>query len=264
MAPAPDDRQRALHDELLAALDGDPYVRFELDPGTLARVRTAPGRAVSYMSSHPYRGVRWITALAADPSSSDDVAVAVDLLTELARESAAAGDPVTGITVSRGGRELLPDDLRPPEAWQWDFWWTDEAPATTAYDVVDLDAADPRIPVLLAAASPSAPIAPGDPRVTRWAGIEDADLVETDGLAALLAQTGHRSGAAHLNDVATHPDRRGRGLAKALCGRVTADALAAGAPAVTLGMYAENDAARRVYTALGFHCARGQTSGPLG
>jgi hypothetical protein len=28
-------------------------------------------------------------------------------------------------------------------------------------------------------------------------------------------------------------------------------------------MYADNDAARRVYTRLGFSCVRGQTSGPL-
>jgi predicted GNAT family acetyltransferase len=28
-------------------------------------------------------------------------------------------------------------------------------------------------------------------------------------------------------------------------------------------MYADNDAARGVYTALGFRCLRGQTSGPL-
>ena len=72
-----------------------------------------------------------------------------------------------------------------------------------------------------------------------------------------------RSGADHLNDVATHPDRRGRGLARLLCGQVTVDSLRAGRPAVALGMYADNDAARTVYSALDFTCVRGQTSGPL-
>ena len=96
-------------------------------------------------------------------------------------------------------------------------------------------------------------------------GIEDpeAGLADTGGLAAVLAVTRPRSGAAHLNDVATHPHRRGRGLARLLCGQVTVDALRDGRPAVTLGMYADNDAARRVYSGLGFTCARGQTSGPL-
>ncbi len=271
VTPAPDDHQRELHAELLSALDDDAFVRFEIDPGGLSRVRAEPGRGAAFVSLHPHRAVTWITSLAADPGSSDDIAVAVRLLVDLAAESAAAGDPVTGVTVSRGGRELLPAELRSPEAWQWDFWWTDVAPApvVTAYadalSVVDLHESDPRIPLLLGLASPSAPISPGDPRVTRWAAIEDPEggLPDTGGLAALLAETLHRSGAAHLNDVATHPDRRGRSLAKALCGQVTADALAAGRPAVSLGMYADNDAARRVYTALGFHCVRGQTSGPL-
>jgi GNAT superfamily N-acetyltransferase len=271
VAPAPDQHQRALHSELLAALDQDAFVRFEIDPGGLSRVRTVPGRAAAFVSVHPHRAVTWISGLAADPTSSDDIALAVRLLVDLAAESAAAGNPVTGVTVSRGGRDLLPGSLRPPEAWQWDFWWTDVPPSpvwTTYGDalrVVDLAATDPRIPLLLEVASPSAPISPGDPRVTRWAAIEDPEggLDDTGGLAALLAETLHRSGAAHLNDVATHPDRRGRALAKALCGQVTADALAAGRPAVSLGMYAENDAARRVYDALGFTCVRGQTSGPL-
>jgi GNAT superfamily N-acetyltransferase len=271
VAPAPDEHQRALHSELLAALDQDAFVRFEVDPGALSMVRTEPGRAAAFVSQHPHRAVTWINALAADPTSPDDVAAAVRLLVELATGSADAGNPVSGVTVSRGGRDLLPDALRPPEAWQWDFWWTDRppGPVRTAYGtsvrVVDLDAADPRIPLLLEVASPSAPISPGDPRVTRWAAIEDPEggLADTGGLAALLAETLQRSGAAHLNDVATHPERRGRSLAKALCAQVTVDALAAGRPAVTLGMYAENDAARRVYDALGFRCVRGQTSGPL-
>ena len=271
MTPAPDQRQRALHDELLTALGQDAFMRFEVDPGGLSRIRTAPGRAAAFVSVHPHRGVTWINGLAADPSSSADIALAVRLLDELASESAEAGNPVTGVTVSRGGAELLPAGLRPPQVWQWDFWWTDEppSPVETAYGeavrVIDLDPSDERIPSLLALASPSAPISPGDPRVTRWAAIEDPEggLEDTGGLAALLAETVQRSGAAHLNDVATHPERRGRALAKALCARVTSDALAAGRPAVTLGMYAENDAARRVYDALGFRCVRGQTSGPL-
>jgi ribosomal protein S18 acetylase RimI-like enzyme len=175
--------------------------------------------------------------------------------------------------VSRGGRDLLPADLRAPEAWEWDFWVTyaEPAPAAllTAYGegvpVVDLSGADPRLEPLLDLASPSAPIRPGDPRVVRWAAIEDPEggLPDTGGLAAVLAVTHQRSGAAHLNDVATHPARRGRGLARALCGQVTVDALREGRPAVTLGMYADNDPARRVYTTLGFTCVRGQTSGPL-
>jgi ribosomal protein S18 acetylase RimI-like enzyme len=52
-------------------------------------------------------------------------------------------------------------------------------------------------------------------------------------------------------------------LARLLCGTVTAEALAAGAPAVTLDMYASNDVARRLYTGLGFVWGRGSSSGLL-
>lgn len=273
MAPVPDEHQLDLHARLLAALHDDPFVLLDVDAGALERIATVPGEAVAWLSSHPSRGVRWVTGLAADPASAADVASAVRLVVQLATQARDAGHRPAGVTVSRGGRGLLPADLQAPEAWEWDFWVTRDEPApeamTSAYGhtvrVVDLPAADPRLGPLLDLASPDAPLRPGDTRVVRWAAIEDPDhgLPDTGGLAAVLAVTHQRSGADHLNDVATHPERRGRGLARALCGQVTVDALRAGRPAVTLGMYADNEPARRVYTALGFTCVRGQTSGPL-
>lgn len=276
MSPAADDHQLSLHRTLLEALDGDPFVRYELDPGTLAEVAAIDGRAVAWVGQHR-TGLRWATGLAADPASASDVAAAVDLLVAVAGRSADAGSPVAGVTISRGGRELLPAHLLQPEAWEWDLWWTERAPAPASYavpgveadDVVDLAADDPRIAALLEVASPTASIPAGDPRVARWAGLPDpagpgaADTADTGGLVGLVAVTHHRSGAHHLNDVATHPVRRGRRLARVVCGVVTAQALSSGAPAVTLGMYADNDAARALYAALGFTCVRGQTSGRL-
>ncbi|MFN8156731.1 MAG: GNAT family N-acetyltransferase [Candidatus Nanopelagicales bacterium] len=273
MSPAPDDHQRDLHRTLLEALDGDPFVRFELDPGTLAEVAVVPGVAVAWVGRHR-SGVRWTTGLAADPADPAHIAAAVDLLVPLARAAAEAGSPVSGVTVSRGGRDLLPPDLRQPQAWEWDLWWTAAAPDPDVYAVpggavTDLDPGDPRIGALLETASPTAAIPAGDPRVVRWAGVEDpdgpgqSDTAGTGGLVGLLALTHHRSGAHHLNDVATHPARRGRRIARLVCGEVTRQSLEAGAPAVTLGMYADNDPARALYTGLGFTCVRGQTSGPL-
>ncbi|HSN05737.1 MAG TPA: GNAT family N-acetyltransferase [Candidatus Angelobacter sp.] len=273
MTPAPDAHQLDLHARLAAALEDDPFVLLDVDAGALERIAAVPGEAVAWLSNHPSRGVRWVTGLAADPASAADVAAAVRLVVRLATEARDSGHGPAGVTVSRGGRPLLPPDLQAPEAWEWDFWVTREEPGpeamVSAYGpaarVVDVPAADPRLAPLLDLASPSAPLRPGDPRVVRWAAIEDPDhgLSDTGGLAAVLAVTVQRSGAAHLNDVATHPERRGRGLARTLCGQVTLDALRAGHPAVTLGMYADNDPARRVYSALGFTFVRGQTSGPL-
>jgi ribosomal protein S18 acetylase RimI-like enzyme len=272
VTPAPDDQQQDLHRCLLEALDHDAYLCFELDPGTLEEVATRDGEAVAWIGRHR-SGLRWATGLAGDPHDPRHLAAAAELLDDLAGADVGTDAEVRGVTITRGGREHLPERLRVPEPWEWDFWWTDAEPEAaalvTAYDgsagVRDLEAGDDRIGLLLDLASPSAPIRPGDPRVVRWAGIEDPEggLPDTGGLAAVLAVTRPRSGAAHLNDVATHPDRRGRALARLLCGQVTVDALRGGTPAVTLGMYADNDAARRVYSRLGFTCARGQTSGPL-
>ena len=265
MSPAPDAAQVALHETLLDALDHDPFIRFELDAGSLDQITVRSGAAVAWTGRHR-SGVRWCTGLAAEPSRRDHLAAAAELVTELVASTA----PVSGVTVSRGGRDLLPPPLRPDPAWEWDFWWTDSAPDPSSYavpgfEVVDLAPDDARVAPLLALASPTAPIAPGDPRVVRWAGIVDvgADVDGTGGLVAMLAVTRHRSGVDHLNDVATHPARRGRRLARLLCGQVTSESLAAGRPAVTLGMYADNDAARRVYSASGFELVRGQTSGSL-
>lgn len=58
----------------------------------------------------------------------------------------------------------------------------------------------------------------------------------------------------HLASVTTHPDHRGRGLGRAVSAALTRALMAEGAPVVTLGMYADNDRARAVYTHLGFTC----------
>ena len=271
MSPAPDEHQTALHAELMAALPGDLWIRFDVDPGHLQRAATDPGRAVAVVSHHAWRGARWVSGYAADPGDPQHVRSAVDLVVSLADAGAARGEAVTGVTVPRGGLPLLPDRLAPAEHDEWDAWCTLTAPDPqwTPYGedarVVDLDADDPRIKSLIEVSSPRASIPGGDPRVVRWAGIEDPEhaLADTGGLAAVLGVTRQRSGSHHLNSVATHPARRGKRLARLLCAEVTTDSLTAGVPAVSLGMYADNDAARAVYASLGFRWLRGSSSGAL-
>jgi GNAT superfamily N-acetyltransferase len=55
-----------------------------------------------------------------------------------------------------------------------------------------------------------------------------------------------------LYDVFTHPQARGRGLSRLLCGRLLAQAHAAGARVAYLQVDADNHAARTVYQRLGF------------
>jgi GNAT superfamily N-acetyltransferase len=269
VSPAPDARQRALHADVLDALAGDPFLAYDLDPGSLERTATVEGLAAAWLSHHPWRAVRWITSVAHVPETDESRAAAVSLVERLAVEAADAGTHATGVTWPRLALDLLPAGLRPPHHHEWDHWFTHEPPRAEAMrsaydadpDVADLPADDPRIPELLSIASPDAPIRPCDPRVVRWAGIDDP--AAPGRLVALVAVTAQRSGAGHLNDVATHPDLRGRGLARYLCGRVTVDALAEGRPAVTLGMYTDNHAARALYTTLGFTCLHSFASGEL-
>ena len=267
MTPAPDDRQQELFDVVRAALPDDPFVRYDVEPGTFEAVEVRSGLAAAWCSWSSFRQARWLTAIAASPDDDEAVQAAVMLAVRLAADSPVAS--CSGITVPRGGLDLLPAALRPARSSEWDWWHTEEAPEARAGvahpHVVDLAGDDPRLDRLLEVASPDAPVRPGDPRVARWAAIVDPgpDVADSEGVVAITAVTHLRSGAAHLNDVATHPARRGRGLAAALCATVARDAFAGGRPAVTLGMYADNDAARALYTSLGFRPSHRHTSGAL-
>ena len=111
---------------------------------------------------------------------------------------------------------------------------------------VDLALDDPRIAVLLTH-STSAHIYPGDPRIVRWAGMVDGDR-----LLSVAGQITERTGAAHIVSVCTDPTVRGRGLARHACSRIIESAIGDEVPMIVLEMYAENEAGRRTYSALGF------------
>ena len=58
-------------------------------------------------------------------------------------------------------------------------------------------------------------------------------------------------------------DVRGQGLGSAVTGWLTRQLLDDGNRWVTLGMYSDNDVARRIYQRLGFTCWHAFTSGRL-
>jgi len=83
----------------------------------------------------------------------------------------------------------------------------------------------------------------------QWWGWRDdsGTLLGTAGATRLGA-----GGPVRLGGIATHPDARRRGIASALTAAVTRDALASGAPWVSLAIRADNDPARAVYERLGY------------
>ncbi len=235
VTPAPDDRQRELFDIAPGGAAGRPVPALRRGAGHV-RVggrRSRPRRRLDVVAPVPR------TALgdhdrAGPARATRTCAVPSTWLSSSPPSAPRRGSAVGGVTVPQGGLELLPAHLRPPEHENWDWWYTEAPPVDPGIATVDLDGADPRLEALLAVASPDAPIRPGNPRVARWACVDVgiAERPDTGGLAAMVAVTHLRSGAAHLNDVATHPEMRGRRLARALCAQVTRDAFDEGRPAV--------------------------------
>lgn len=165
-----------------------------------------------------------------------------------------------GFTLPRGGDRQLPASIRTEWIDHWDFRWTYEPPPPTTYeDQVSFDdaAGDDEITAFLDAASPSYSARPGDPKIGRWVTMRDG----AGALLAVGADTRRRTGVAHLASIATRPDARGRGLGAAVTAALTRRILDEGDDIVTLGMYAGNDVAGRLYTRLGYAPGVSYTSG---
>lgn len=151
----------------------------------------------------------------------------------------------------------------------WDWLVTEDVPprvpdedAVVRLDpVADADA----IRACLAAANPGTTADPVAPTEAAWVGVRDGDeLLGVFGAAV----RGGRTDAGfswHLHGLGVRPETRGRGLGAALTAALTRAGLAAGADWVSLGMYADNDAARRIYRRLGFTTeAEFDSYGPAG
>jgi GNAT superfamily N-acetyltransferase len=259
-APTPEDRAARIRAALAHCDDGTAaYLDLGARLDRASAVLAGTG-AVAWWSLHATWDRPWVLAMGADPQE------VARLVTALVAQQ---GRP-EGLTIARAAFPLLPVDLRPVEHWEWDWWVTTAEPPVRPGEtaVVDLALDDPRIPALLAQASPDAMVRPGDPRILRWSGITAGAVPapqppagDDDALVAVAALTTMRPGIPHLGSVATREEWRGRGLARDLCGAMTRRALADGAPAVTLGMHAANRTARGVYTSLGYRLGYRWASG---
>ena len=232
--------------EVLVATGHDPFAR-----GTLRRPIAQGwlrGAAVAWLGIDPRDGNSYLHALGTPVTVG---ALITELVPELPR--------VQRATLPRGSAAHLP-------AWvghagvDWDFRWLDTPLPVRAQDP-DVGAVedDPAVAALLAAGNPDASVRPGDPQARRWWGVRDRD----GSLTACAADTSAATAVGHLSAVTVRPDRRGRGLGRAVTVALTNDLLGQGCDVVTLGMYSANTAARALYDALGFADTHHFTSGPL-
>lgn len=154
--------------------------------------------------------------------------------------------------------EDLPGPLaaayRPATAWDW--WAIDPtgAPApSSAVERLDPAADEAAIRDCLAEANPSTQADPASPGEAGWFGVREGGRLL--GVIGASTRVGRPAGADlswHLHGLGVRPAARRRGLGAALTATAAAAGVEAGADWVSLGMYASNDAARRVYDRLGF------------
>jgi GNAT superfamily N-acetyltransferase len=238
---------------------GDPWVRFGVDPGRPLRAWHDPASGLLAVAPRRPRAGR-VDLVLLTPASGDPEGALAGL------RRLATSEQVTSVTVPRALAAAAPRvlALAPEAGAEWDWMWTDGPPTPQPGedDVHDLDAADPVLAAeltgLLTTHSPRHSATPGSPGVQGWVG------VRRDGLTlACAAWFEPVPGIPLLASVAVRPEARRSGLAGAVTGTITRRALAAGSPAVTVDLYADNDAARRVYERLGFRTAHAFTSWSL-
>ncbi|MEU4362869.1 GNAT family N-acetyltransferase [Promicromonospora sp. NPDC023987] len=173
-------------------------------------------------------------------------------------------DTVRGVTITRGSGALAGETLSGwglAPATTWDRMVTETAPKVpdaggAVVELLDLDRDADEIADVLAVANPSTRQGVRGPRArrARWYGVRLPPEVSGRGSRALVAVGSAMpvpGDAVHLGSIGTLPAVRGRGYAGALTARMTADGVAERG-LVTLGLYDDNVAARRVYERLGF------------
>lgn len=168
-------------------------------------------------------------------------------------DSALADASLAVASLTRGTWDLLPTRVRHslplPQVAHWDWMVTTTAPPHRAGEerVVELSLATDRaeLETLQRLALPETYTTLDKPD-TRWFGWRDAHGV----LRCMAAASNWRT-EVHLGSIATHPQWRRRGLGATVTAALTRAGLAA-IGQVSLGLYADNHAARRVYERLGF------------
>lgn len=226
------------HDELVALCGGDTLCLWAAQ-GLDGRSRawaSEDGRALAVAGP----GISRRDRIAVHGPAGAVVPLVRQVLSDLGPTYRPLGDPALIEAVVGGLPELVAGKA---------FGWmeTTAAPPPVAGRARWLsDHELPEATNLLAAANPDSDAQPGISNGERWAGVRD-DAGRLTALAALVWST---PAVALIGGVAVHPDARGRGLGRAVCGLVLAEALARhGSAALMVDDW--NHAAIRLYRSLG-------------
>ncbi|SDU49681.1 GNAT family N-acetyltransferase [Jiangella alkaliphila] len=227
------------HAALVARSAGHPFVRWHHSAATFERAWVLGGAAGWTVNG------RYGPVLVAVGDGAD-----AGLLTTAALSLVPA---VARIVVAV---DALPHvDAPLGEGDDWDWFWTTSVPTPPRPGeaaVVRLGPGDQNDLVeLLHVSSPRTSARADDASVRTWFGVRD-EAAGSGRLVACAAEHEESPGVWHLRAIATHPSFRGRGLGADVTAAATRAGLTSGATSVTLGMYADNHVARRMYERLGF------------
>lgn len=235
--------------ELLAATDNDPYIRWECDDQLLTRAWVLGDGAAFLRKSH-HRGTTHLNLFGSEHDA--------DLLLRNLVDADLLADGVDGISVEQSLLPVAERHFALGRGGDWDWMWTVDEPSAqpgeAAVIELDDDADGAELLALNEIGSPTAESRPGEGITELWLGVREKGRI-------LAAGAMHRTGggAPHLAGIVTHPDARGRGFGAAVTEALTRAALDRSGVA-SLGMYSDNDVARRLYHRLGFRTAHAWAS----
>lgn len=137
----------------------------------------------------------------------------------------------------------------------WDRMVLEREPGHASVEAQRLDLAHdlPAIKECLAASNPGSQADPAAPDEAACFGVRDGDrLVGVIGASRRAGDPGRHDVSWHLHGLGVLPEARSHGFGRALTATAARAGFDAGADWVSLGMYASNAPARRVYLGLGF------------
>lgn len=222
-----------------------PFVRHSVDRDRVVGSFEHDG-AVAVLARRPMALEVLLTLTAFGPE--DRLA---SLLGELVAEV-----PVPDRLTVAGPATVIPPawPLRETRHWHWMLSTT--RPTEPVPDVVEVEDAD-EVDALLDAAAPDSHARPGTPGIEAWLGLRDGHE-----LVAVGAVVRQPDGSGHLRAVTVAEHARGRGLGRRLSTAMTRRAMT-GPGVASLGVYADNEPALRIYRALGYEVVHAFTSGPV-
>ena len=240
-------RTLATLDELVEATEGHPVAVLDVGAGFVApayAVGTDPDVAVAFHRRSDH-GVPGSAALGTSSALAD-------LLDDPEVRAWLTGGANRHLSVPRGTVGVVAERLDlGTRGGEWDWMWTRDAPPVVPGEdhVVGLDPSTrDEAEAFLTAHSPRTHGQPFAREGQCWVGVRDP---VTGDLLAVGGSEPSAGGTPTLAGIAVATDRRGQGWGAAVTAHLTRRAVAE-TGACALGMFADNDVARRVYHRLGF------------